>query len=130
MGIQTIIGTVLDTAGEVWADASVELQFDGNDQPGVVGRTDEEGAFSIAVFNNATEAKTVAARLSDGSRFVFSLDPEDEETDAGTLSAFGVSDDAVLRPVPGISGVAWGDVTGTLEDQEDLQSALDAKADA
>lgn len=28
---------------------------------------------------------------------------------------------------PGISGVAWGDITGTLSNQTDLQTALDAK---
>ena len=41
--------------------------------------------------------------------------------------------DGIIRPytnaAAGISSVAWGDITGTLSDQTDLNTALEAKAD-
>lgn len=45
------------------------------------------------------------------------------EAAAGTSAAVTPAD-------PFLTGVAWGDITGTLANQTDLQSALDAKADA
>ncbi|HEV7701267.1 MAG TPA: hypothetical protein VGO43_13630 [Pyrinomonadaceae bacterium] len=127
MAIQTITGTVKDTGGTLWEATSVELQFAGVTTPGVTGKTDGDGAFSIEVFNNATEIKTVNARLEDGSTFAFELDPEDETMAIGLLKANGPTDTPCLRPVP--HDVAWGEITGDLEDQTDLQAALDAKAD-
>ena len=133
MGQQTITGIVLDTAGDPWADTSVEVQFDNGSgalaAAGVVGKTNEDGEFSIAVFNNSAAVTKCLARLEDGSLFAFDIDPEDETTDAGTLASSGGSGQALLTPVPNVP-VAWGDMTGDLADQEDLQAALDAKADA
>ncbi len=38
-------------------------------------------------------------------------------------------DDGTFKPVTPVVSVAWGDITGTLEDQTDLKLALDAKQD-
>jgi hypothetical protein len=46
----------------------------------------------------------------------------------GNVQAGIYPDDVVIMSqIEGIGGGAWGDVTGTLSDQTDLQAALDAK---
>lgn len=160
MATQTITGNVQTAAGEDWAGATVEIQFDNGtgefSGQAVAAVTDNGGDFEIQVVNNSDAARRVLLRLPDASLFALSLDPEDTDVDAGTLSAYGTTSEPLLAAVPGtyapaewgditgdvtdqtdlqsalddkIEGVAWGDVTGTLADQTDLQAALDAKAD-
>jgi hypothetical protein len=63
-------------------------------------------------------------------RGVLITDPRGTPT---TIAFTGDAGDALLGDgtfgsVPA-TGVAWGDITGTLSDQTDLQAALDAKQD-
>jgi hypothetical protein len=60
-------------------------------------------------------------------------DPGDPGSDAdvtnANVNAAIAADPAATRAVLGVTSSAWGAVTGTLSDQIDLQSALDAKLD-
>jgi hypothetical protein len=95
MGIQTVTGIVLDAAGDPWADAIVEIQFDDGDGDfsgaGVVGVTDIDGIFSVELFNNAAEVKRCLIGLPDDNLFAFDLDPQDSTPDVGNLETSGGS---------------------------------------
>lgn len=103
MGLQTLTGTVLDTAGDPWADAIVEIQFDDGDGAlsgtGVVAVTDEDGIFSVEVFNNTAAARQCLVKLPDDDIFAFALDPEDASVDVGNLQTTGGSGSPRLIPV-------------------------------
>lgn len=49
------------------------------------------------------------------------------DNDGTYWTAITLGDDTFSIPQGGISSIAWGDITGSLEDQSDLQTALDEK---
>lgn len=91
---------------------------------------DEDGLLSLndgAVFGSLDSATNAdfPATTTDKTilAFVAIYESQDELKDADII---------LVTPLAGVSGsgsVAWGDITGTLSDQTDLQAALDAKAD-
>ena len=105
-----------------------------------VNEEDEEGVDATTLLN-ALEAddRIFIQEQEDASKFIlvdvvtvtdngswftitFTVD------DSGTLFTDGKEAGWVLIYSAGISGVDWGDITGTLSNQTDLQNALDAKA--
>jgi len=87
----------------------------------------------------ATHAATDFATAAQGATADSAVQPGDlaavaTSGDVGDLTGFpgGTTDflraDGTFASPPSGGGVAWGDITGTLSTQTDLQSALDAKA--
>ena len=106
MKTQTFTGTVLDTAGDPWEDALVELQLDdGTGEisiagPTVTGVTDASGDFSIDAYNNSDEEQTLLIRLPNGNLFSAAIDPEDDTIALGDLESSGGTDTVKLSVIP------------------------------
>lgn len=88
MGVQTIRGILTDGSAPL-ANVVVEVQFSyGASQvtgPGVVAKTDDDGSFSVDVFNNAQGVDKVALTIAENIITTFDFDPEEAEVDIGTV---------------------------------------------
>lgn len=108
MKTQTFTGTVLDEAGDGWADALVELQFDDGtgelSGPTVTGVTDSGGDFSIDAFSNAEDAQILLIRLPNGNLFSAEIDPDDDTIALGELESSGGTDTVKLSVIPSAGG--------------------------
>lgn len=111
--IQTITGTVLDAAGAPWASAVVEFQLDDGTgvfrAPGVAGKTDGSGDFSVEVSNNASTSTRCLVRLPDDNIFAFDLAHDDATPAIGTIRSADGSD-AVPRLTETGPGTGGGSI--------------------
>lgn len=111
----------------------------------VTGTLADQTDLQAALDAKAATASLGTAAASDASDFATAaqgvladtaVQPDDDAntlgsgtaTDGQVLTADGAGN-AAWEDVPAGGAVAWGDLTGTLSDQTDLQSALDDKAD-
>lgn len=111
-------------------------------QQSVKNYVDSAVTSSVTASNVSCDTTGFAGILSGTDDDVqTALDTLDDHTHEGsTIDASGATDGHVLtadgagnaawEPIPGITGTAWGDITGTLSAQTDLQSALDGKEPA
>jgi hypothetical protein len=111
-------------------------------QQSVKNYVDSAVTSSVTASNVSVDTTGFAGILSGTDDDVqTALDTLDDHTHEGsTIDASGATDGHVLtadgagnaawEPIPGITGTAWGDITGTLSAQTDLQSALGGKEPA
>jgi hypothetical protein len=99
---------------------------------------DNDGLLAICVNSQGVwliNYKAAGLYYSDGADWIYQGDYQltDEASEIGFTPAGGVTAtnvQAAIVEVAGMTGgTAWGDITGTLSAQTDLQSALDGKVD-
>lgn len=95
MSKQTISGIVVDGDSIPVANVVVEVQFSyGASQvtgPGVPAMTDDNGAFSVEVINEADGLDTCAVTIFGQIVNTFELDPEEASIDLGTITVEGTA---------------------------------------
>ncbi len=126
----------LGSAGAVQSNLDVHIADDTNPHAVTASQTGAEPGLGNPSTNGFVLSSTIAGVRSwvapgsgGASLFTELLDtPADYSGQQGKLVKVNATEDGLIYGDPSGSSVSWGDITGTLSNQTDLQSVLDSKA--
>jgi len=114
-----------DIVGEIEDQTDLQLKLDGKESG--LGLPDADG---YVLSSNMDGTRYWKQSSGGGSTSFISLvdTPASYLNNAGKITAVSDTEDSLIFIDAPQSETSWGAITGTLSDQEDLQTALDAKA--
>lgn len=109
----TITGSVVDTDGQPWANARVEMRIEGESpaESPVVAVANGSGNISLSLWTNSEVPFVIIAKLPNGSLFTVPVDPAEPALNIGTLAAYASDQTQIENASPAGEPGEPGEVT-------------------